>query len=116
MIRCKRLYDEAAQEDGYRVLVDRLWPRGVKKAELHYDEWAKTLAPSTELRKAFHSEAIDFNEFSKCYRDELKQTGDAAKALAKRAQKETVTLLYSAKNTAQNHALVLADFLRHPEG
>ncbi|MCT4717335.1 DUF488 domain-containing protein [Enterobacteriaceae bacterium H18W14] len=112
MIRCKRVYDEAAQDDGYRVLVDRLWPRGVKKTDLRYDEWAKTLAPSTELRKAFHGEAIDFVEFSKCYREELKEAGGAAQALAKRAQKETVTLLYGAKNTEQNHALVLADFLR----
>ncbi len=102
----------AAQDDGYRVLVDRLWPRGIKKTELRYDEWAKTLAPSAELRKAFHGETIDFSEFSKCYREELNKAGDAAQALAKRAQKETVTLLYGAKNTAQNHALVLADFLR----
>ncbi len=110
MIHCKRVY---AGDDGYRVLVDRLWPRGVKKANLHCDEWAKSLAPSTALRKAFHSETIDFTEFSKCYREELKQADDAAKALAKRARKETVTLLYGAKNTEQNHALVLADFLRH---
>ncbi|WP_435930015.1 DUF488 domain-containing protein [Dryocola sp. BD613] len=115
MIRCKRVYEEATQDDGYRVLVDRLWPRGLKKADLRYDEWAKTLTPSTELRKAFHSEAIDFAEFSKCYREELKEAGEAALALAKRAQSETVTLLYGAKNTAQNHALVLADFLRHLE-
>lgn len=113
MIRCKRVYDEAAQDDGYRVLVDRLWPRGMKKTDLHYDEWAKSLAPSTELRKAFHSETIDFTGFSKGYREELKEAGDAAQALAKRAKKETVTLLYGAKNTGQNHALVLADFLRH---
>ncbi|NIY49214.1 DUF488 domain-containing protein [Cedecea colo] len=116
MIRCKRVYDEAAQDDGYRVLVDRLWPRGMKKADLHCDEWARMLAPSTELRKAFHSETIDFIGFSKCYREELKQAGDAAQTLAKRARKETITLLYGAKNTEQNHALVLADFLRHLEG
>ncbi|RKQ39163.1 DUF488 domain-containing protein [Enterobacter sp. R1(2018)] len=112
MIRCKRIYDGADQDDGYRVLVDRLWPRGIKKTELRYDEWARTLAPSTALRKALHGETIDFTEFSKRYREELNETGDAALALAKRARKETVTLLYGAKNTAQNHALVLADFLR----
>lgn len=60
MIQCKRVYDAASKEDGYRVLVDRLWPRGIKKADLAYDEWCKALAPSTELRKAFHGEAIDF--------------------------------------------------------
>jgi uncharacterized protein YeaO (DUF488 family) len=112
MIRCKRVYEKPAADDGYRVLVDRLWPRGVKKTDLHYDEWAKGLAPSTELRKAFHGETLDFKTFSEDYRRELQDSGEAAKALAERAKNETITLLYGAKNTEQNHALVLADFLR----
>ena len=113
MIQCKRVYAEASSEDGYRVLVDRLWPRGIKKTDLDCDEWCKTLTPSSELRKAFHSEAIDFDAFSQAYREELAQHQDEGLRLAERAKKQTVTLLYGAKNTQQNHALVLADWLRH---
>ena len=76
-IQCKRVYDPAEQSDGYRILVDRLWPRGIKKTDLALDEWDKEITPSTELRK-----------------------------------KQPLTLLYAAKNTTQNHALVLADWLR----
>lgn len=112
MICCKRLYEQASADDGYRVLVDRLWPRGVKKADFQYDEWAKTLAPSTALRQAFHSESIDFSEFSRCYREELEANAKDVAPLAVRASKEKVTLLYGAKNIGQNHALVLAEFLR----
>ena len=68
MIQCKRVYEQASPDDGYRVLVDRLWPRGVKKMDLAYDEWCKTLTPSNELRKAFHGETIDFDAFSQAYR------------------------------------------------
>jgi len=112
MIYCKRVYQEPTPGDGYRVLVDRLWPRGVKKSDLQCDEWAKALAPSAELRKAFHGDVIDFTEFSRRYIAELTSQGDAPKGLADRAKNQTVTLLYGAKNTEQNHALVLADFLR----
>lgn len=108
MIVCKRVYQQANPDDGYRVLVDRLWPRGIKKSDLPLDEWNKTLAPSTALRKAFHSESIDFAEFSRCYRDELKAHPDELAQLARRARDGNVTLLYGAKNTEQNHARVLA--------
>ncbi|KUQ84243.1 MULTISPECIES: DUF488 domain-containing protein [Enterobacter cloacae complex] len=113
MIQCKRVYEQAGPDDGYRVLVDKLWPRGVKKTDLAYDEWCKALTPSNELRKAFHSETIDFAAFSQAYREELAQHADEGMRLAARAKKQTVTLLYGAKNTEQNHALVLADWLRH---
>lgn len=113
MIQCKRVYEQAGPGDGYRVLVDKLWPRGVKKTDLAYDEWCKALTPSNELRKAFHSETIDFSAFSQAYREELAQHADEGKRLAALAKKQTVTLLYGAKNTEQNHALVLADWLRH---
>ncbi len=113
MIRCKRVYEAPADDDGYRVLVDRLWPRGMKKSDLRYDEWPKELTPSNELRKAFHGETIDFATFSKLYRQELEQHKGAAQALARHGENGTLTLLYGAKNTDQNHALVLADFLRH---
>lgn len=113
MIQCKRLYEQASPDDGYRVLVDRLWPRGVKKTDLACDEWCKTLAPSNDLRKEYHSEAIDFAAFSKAYREELAQHKDEGQRLAALASKQTVTLLYGAKDTEQNHAQVLADWLRH---
>nr|WP_172575499.1 DUF488 family protein [Klebsiella pneumoniae] len=92
------MYDPQESSDGYRVLVDRLWPRGIKKEALACDEWCKELTPSAELRKAFHGEAIDFAHFSQRYRQELD------------AHRET-TLLYAAKNTEQNHARVLAAWL-----
>lgn len=111
-IQCKRVYDPADQSDGYRVLVDRLWPRGIKKTDLACDEWDKALTPSTELRKAFHSEAIDFTHFSEQYRAELAQYTQEGQRLADIARQQTLTLLYSAKNTGQNHALVLAEWLR----
>lgn len=111
MIQCKRVYDAQTQQDGYRVLVDRLWPRGVKKAELQPDEWCKSLAPSAELRKAFHGDVMDFENFSKAYRAELEKQHDEGKRLASIARGRTVTLLYAAKDTGQNHALVLAKWL-----
>ncbi|EGS1685760.1 DUF488 domain-containing protein [Enterobacter cloacae] len=113
MIQCKRVYEQAAPEDGYRVLVDRLWPRGVKKPDLVHDEWCKALTPSDGLRKAFHSETIDFAAFSQAYREELAQHKDEGLRLATLARQQTLTLLYAAKNTEQNHAMVLADWLRH---
>jgi len=112
MIQCKRLYDEANQKDGYRILVDRLWPRGMEKEALACDEWCKTLAPSNALRKDFHSEAIDFASFSKVYRQELALQEDEGRRIARLADNQTVTLLYGAKDREQNHALVLADWLR----
>ena len=111
MIQCKRVYEQATSDDGYRVLVDRLWPRGIKKTDLACDEWCKALTPSSELRKAFHSETIDFTAFSEAYK-ELAQHQDEGKRLAALARQQTVTLLYGAKNTEQNHARVLADWLR----
>lgn len=112
MIQCKRVYDDASPEDGYRMLVDRLWPRGMKKSALAYDEWCKVLTPSTELRKAFHSEVLDFASFSAAYRDELDHHQDEGKRIAALAADRTVTLLYGAKDRQQNHAIELADWLR----
>lgn len=111
-IQCKRVYDPAEDSDGYRVLVDRLWPRGIKKADLVFNEWVKALAPSTELRKAFHAETIDFQHFPEQYRAELVTQKKEGERLAQIARQQTLTLLYAAKNSEQNHALVLADWLR----
>lgn len=112
MIQCKRVYDAASPDDGYRILVDRLWPRGVKKEDLAIEEWCKALTPSSELRKAFHGEVLDFSAFREAYQQELAQQMDEGKRVAALAKNQTVTLLYGAKNTQQNHALVLADWLR----
>ena len=112
MIHCKRVYAPPESADGYRVLVDRLWPRGIKKVDLRYDEWAKELTPSSELRTAYHSETIDFTEFTHRYQAELAQHQQIAQTLANMSNTMPLTLLYAAKNTQQNHALVLADYLR----
>ena len=112
MIQCKRVYDPQESSDGYRVLVDRLWPRGIKKEALACDEWCKELTPSAELRKAFHGEVVDYATFREQYLAELAQHEQEGKRLADIAKKQPLTLLYSAKNTTQNHALVLADWLR----
>ena len=88
MIQCKRVYEQASPDDGYRVLVDRLWPRGLKKTDLAYDEWCKALTPSNELRKAFHSETIDFAAFRKAYKEELAQHADEGMRLATLANRQ----------------------------
>ena len=111
MIQCKRVYDPQESSDGYRVLVDRLWPRGIKKEALACDEWCKELTPSAELRKAFHGEAIDFAHFSQRYRQELDAHRERGLRLAALAHRQPLTLLYAAKNTEQNHARVLAAWL-----
>ncbi|XTZ36817.1 DUF488 domain-containing protein [Salmonella enterica] len=112
MIQCKRVYEAPCADDGYRVLVDRLWPRGVKKTDLPYDEWCKTLSPSTQLRKEFHSEVIDFATFSERYRQELEAQKEEGEKLAKRGKAGTVTLLFAAKKSEHNHADVLAAWLK----
>ena len=111
MIQCKRVYDPACGQDGYRILVDRLWPRGVKKSDLHYDEWRKDLAPSGELRKAFHADVLDFAAFREAYLTELADKREAGQTLNAKRQSGVLTLLYAAKDTRQNHALVLAEWL-----
>ncbi|MEF3100419.1 DUF488 domain-containing protein [Raoultella terrigena] len=113
MIQCKRVYDPADAGDGYRVLVDRLWPRGIKKEALRYDEWCKTLTPSAELRKALHGKAIDFASFREQYCRELESHRDEGLRLATLAHRQPLTLIYAAKDTRQNHALVLAEWLEN---
>lgn len=86
-IQCKRVYDPAEQSDGYRVLVDRLWPRGIKKTDLALDEWDKEITPSTELRKAFHGEVVDFATFREQYLAETGATRARRKAAGEHRQK-----------------------------
>jgi uncharacterized protein YeaO (DUF488 family) len=110
--RTKRVYDATAREDGFRVLVDRLWPRGLTKAEAHVDLWLKAAAPSNELRRALHNRQMSWEEFVEAYDRELSQepASSAARALGDRSE-SVVTLLYSSKNTEQNNATVLAAWL-----
>ena len=113
-LRLKRVYECAEKEDGVRVLVDRLWPRGVRKDALACDLWAKEATPSKELRMLYHRGELDFEGFSKAYLEELSASEDAgafAEKCASWLAKGNVTLLYAAKDTAQNHALVLRGWL-----
>lgn len=111
-IRIKRAYEPEAEDDGYRVYVDRLWPRGLSHDTFHYDDWCKDVAPSTKLRHWFHEDPDgEWTEFEKRYRTEL--TGNPAFAALKEALKgrPVVTLLYSSHDTEHNNAIVLRDAL-----
>ena len=111
MIRCKRVYEPAAADDGQRVLVDRLWPRGVSKAALEPYIWRKDAAPSSELRQWYGHEPARFDEFARRYRTELLAHPEHWLALLDMARKGNLTLLYAARPTVCDHAHVLADLL-----
>lgn len=111
-IRLKRAYEPASAEDGYRVLVDRLWPRGVSKKQAKLDEWEKELSPSSELREWFGHEPGRFAEFRRRYIDELRANAPRLKELRRRATTGTLTLVYSAHDSEHNDAVVLAEVLR----
>ena len=110
-IKIKRIYEDSSEDDGYRVLVDRLWPRGVSKEDAKIDEWNKDLAPSTNLRKWFDHKAERFEEFSTRYREELLMKEDELDKLRDVARSETITLLYGAKDPKLNQAIVLQELL-----
>lgn len=107
----KRVYDPAAPTDGHRVLVDRLWPRGLTKARARVDEWLKEIAPSTELRQWFHKDPSRWAEFKSRYRHELADHTEAVAHLRALARKGRVTLLYGARDPERNHAVTLMEFL-----
>ncbi|MGC5629291.1 DUF488 domain-containing protein [Georgenia sp. Z1344] len=110
-LRIKRVYDDAAEADGYRVLVDRIWPRGVKKEDARIDEWLKDVAPSTDLRKWFGHDPDRYEEFAGRYESEL-DGSDALSHLEDLVDEHrTVTLVYAAKDTEHSHAKVLAGLL-----
>jgi len=111
-IRLKRVYDKPTQADGRRVLVDRIWPRGLKKKEARVDEWLKELAPSTGLRKWFGHDPARWNEFKKRYSAELDDQHERVEQLADEASNCTVTLLFAAKDTEHNNALALKEHLQ----
>lgn len=114
-INIKRIYDPPAKDDGVRILVDRVWPRGKKKEDLHMDAWCKDMAPSTELRKWFNHEPDKWEVFCESYEEELtanrKDVESELQPLLKNHPK-TITLLYSAHDTEHNQAIVLRDFLQ----
>lgn len=111
-IRVKRVYDAVASEDGFRVLVDRLWPRGLSKERAAVDLWAKDAAPTAALRTAFHHEGMSWPEFEAAYRAEL-AGGVAVEALREQlAGNATVTLVYATHDEEHNHALLLREALQ----
>lgn len=110
MIRCKRVYEAAADEDGQRVLVDRLWPRNKRKEDLQ-GQWLREVAPSDELRRAFHQGEVDFAGFTQRYQQQLAAHPEHWYPLLDLAAKGPLTLLYAAKNTEHNNAQVLAEWL-----
>ncbi|KAF0820559.1 MULTISPECIES: DUF488 domain-containing protein [unclassified Cytobacillus] len=117
-ITVKRIYDPYEETDGYRVLVDRLWPRGIKKEAAHLSAWEKELAPSTELRKFFNHKSELFGVFREKYLIELRtQTDKISKMeeLYEISKKQKLTLLYAAKDTVHNHAIVLMEELLRQE-
>jgi uncharacterized protein YeaO (DUF488 family) len=109
----KRAYEAPAKEDGYRVLVERLWPRGMKKEEVPLDQWARELAPSTALRKWFGHDPARWDGFRHRYASELDGLAEYWQPLAERSARHKVTLVYSARDEEHNGALVLRDYLQH---
>jgi uncharacterized protein YeaO (DUF488 family) len=110
-LRLKRAYEPAAPDDGKRILVDRLWPRGLSKDKAALDDWIKEIAPSTELRKWFGHDPARWAEFQRRYRIELRQHGVLLDRIRSLAKTQTVTLLYAARDEEHNDAVVLRDVL-----
>jgi uncharacterized protein YeaO (DUF488 family) len=112
-IQIKRAYEPASPDDGHRVLIDRLWPRGVSRSNARIDDWIKELSPSTELRQWFGHDPRRFEEFRRRYVEELRDERPRLTALRRRAREGRVTLVYAAHDTVHNDAVVLAEILRH---
>jgi uncharacterized protein YeaO (DUF488 family) len=110
-ILIKRIYEPPSEEDGFRVLVDRIWPRGVSKKDAAIDHWAKDIAPSTELRKWFNHDPVRWNEFQKRYQQELKSQVSALRQVLEKGGGRRLTLLFAAKDTEHNQAVVLKHVL-----
>ena len=112
MIHLKRAYKEPSINDGLRVLVERLWPRGLTKERAAVDLWLKDIAPSPELRKWFGHDPARWEQFQERYRRELREKKDAVRLLKQKAEEGTVTLVYAARDEKHNGALVLKRFLQ----
>lgn len=111
MIQLKRVYEEPSKQDGLRILVERLWPRGMSKAKAAIDLWLKDLAPSTELRTWFHHDPERWNEFRTRYEAELSEKGDLLTLLKHRTTEGMVTFVYAASDEERNSAIVLKEYL-----
>jgi uncharacterized protein YeaO (DUF488 family) len=111
-VRIKRIYDDPDPGDGYRVLIDHVWPRGVSRERARLDEWARELAPSDELRRWFSHDPARFDEFRARYRRELADRRDQVLELARRARSRPVTIVYAARDQQHNNAVVLAELVR----
>jgi uncharacterized protein YeaO (DUF488 family) len=113
MIQTKRVYERPDKKDGFRVLVDRLWPRGLTKEKAQVGLWMKEIAPSDELRRSFHHEDLKWSNFEKRYKMELAKKKELLSELKKLADEHgTVTLLYGSKDETQNQAAILAELLK----
>lgn len=110
-VSTKRIYEPAAASDGFRVLVDRLWPRGISKENARLDLWVPDIGPSTKLRQWFDHDAARWDEFRRRYHAELKSKALFLAEIMKQAKRRTVTLLYSAKDERHNQAVALQDYL-----
>ena len=108
-IKIKRVYEKPDEKDGFRILVDRLWPRGLTKEKAAVDLWLKDIAPGTELRKWFNHDPEKWKEFQKRYLNELKENKESVAVLKNHLKKKPVTLLYAAKDSDHNEALVLSN-------
>ena len=116
-IRLKRVYDSPSKQDGCRVLVDRLWPRGLRKERAKIDLWLKDLAPSTQLRKSFGHDQGKWREFQTRYRHELGSKRESVKELSERMRESQLTLVFAAKDRKHNNAVVLKQYLeQHTKG
>jgi len=111
MIQTKRAYEHASKTDGARILVERLWPRGIKKEALSLDTWLKDVAPSTELRQWFQHDPAKWQEFRKRYSRELEDNPEPWQRLLSRARRGRLTLVYSSHDEEHNNAVVLKEFL-----
>jgi uncharacterized protein YeaO (DUF488 family) len=110
-IALKRAYEKATPNDGHRILVDRIWPRGVSKDALDLDEWMKEVAPSDQLRKSFHKGDLTWGQFRNDYLSELKSHRNELRRLAQTSQQSQVTLVFSAQDRKHNNAVVLMQYL-----
>jgi uncharacterized protein YeaO (DUF488 family) len=114
-VRSKRIYDPPDDGDGYRILIDHIWPRGVSRDRACLDEWARELAPSAQLRKWFDHRPDRFAEFRARYRDELIAHADRVEALRRRGTGSRLTILYAARDREHNNAVVVTELLRDGE-
>jgi uncharacterized protein YeaO (DUF488 family) len=111
VIKLKRVYETPSGDDGRRLLVERLWPRGIKKEKAGVDEWVKEIAPSTDLRKWYNHDVEKWPEFKRRYIDELKQQTEQIEEIRKQAKGKTVTFVYAAHDTEHNSAVVLKEYI-----